>query len=444
MGSLDAMNIKSTSNSRSPANILDSTANKSTLVAYNRSEDFKVLLDNELGMIANQGRRNKTNPVNNLSKHDPDPTHIDPTVYERQNVIINNNNVNVYAKKYRYHPKISVANFNPLPRGSNQPHSPMPNEDIKDKLTREEYKSISDTASLPGRRMHAGEHERINNKDKLIVKEDKSAFKEQVVSSEEEGLSQQLAKYKEDQLLSNPGGDDFFIDRDTGIIDHKYDHSNFIKRLGKDMNDSWLNVKNAVKDLGFGGEIKYVDSTGHIQSHKKVGLLKTIGNFFKNIASGITFGAYTPENEEAPASVLGRLKHFVNKVFVQAIGKDLFKGMAQSMLNVGEDIAFAGLNLIETVPDATIGNTKAGRIATTKIFDGLQVGMDFATDIMPGGEGSSRARTLLVNGIKKCLPFLNKDKDPEKTKEKQPEQYARSTPFRKAIEALSFFIPFRF
>lgn len=453
MGSPDAINIKSISDSRSPSNILNGNANKPILVAYNRPEDFKVFLDNELDMIGNQNTRNKTNPTNNPSKQNPDPTHTDLTGYEPQNVAINNN-VKGYAKKYGYHPKIAVKNFNPLPRGSRQPDGPRPDEDIKDKLIIKEYKPISDTASKdmhinnkPGFKVQGSGFKvdnTVDNKDKLIAKGDKLDSKEQVVSSEEDGFAQQLVKYKEDQLLTNPGGDNFFIDRDTGIIDYEYDHSNFVKRVGKDMNDAWANIKNSVKDLGFGSEIKYIDSDGEIKSHKKVGFLKTIGNFFKNIASGITFGAYTPENEAAPAGTWSRLKHFVNKVFVQAIGKDLFKGVAQSMLNVGEDIAFAGLNLIETVPDATIGNTKAGRVATTKIFDNLQVGLDFATDIMPGGEGSSRARTLLVNGIKKGLPFLNGNKDPEKTKEEQPELYARSTPFRKVIETLSFFIPFRF
>ncbi|MFQ5965204.1 MAG: hypothetical protein ACE5KZ_13095, partial [Candidatus Scalinduaceae bacterium] len=44
----------------------------------------------------------------------------------------------------------------------------------------------------------------------------------------------QYTVYKEDQLLSNPGGDNFFLNKSSGVIDNNYDHSRFSKRIGKD------------------------------------------------------------------------------------------------------------------------------------------------------------------------------------------------------------------
>ncbi len=102
---------------------------------------------------------------------------------------------------------------------------------------------------------------------------------------------QQYRLYKEDQLLSNPGGDNFFLNRTSGVIDNDYDHSKFSRRVGKDLTDAGSNLLNMVKDMGIGAKIRYIDNHGEIREERKVGFVTTVGNFFKTVISGLTLGA---------------------------------------------------------------------------------------------------------------------------------------------------------
>ncbi len=252
---------------------------------------------------------------------------------------------------------------------------------------------------------------------------------------------QQYKVYKEDQLLSNPGGDNFFLNKASGVIDNDYDHSNFSKRVGKDLTDAGSNLLNVVKDMGIGAKIRYVDNHGEIKEGRKVGFAKTLGNFFKNVASGLTLGTYTPEGEAKPHGGIGRIKHLFKKIFRDAIVDDIVMGVPRSMIYVGEDIMLAGLNTIEVIPDATIGNSKAGRKATTAIFDNTQVVLDFVTDVMPGGEASGRTRSFkLAKGLKGLPIIYNITTDEKETKELSW-RHVRNTNFRKVIETVSSLIP---
>jgi hypothetical protein len=254
---------------------------------------------------------------------------------------------------------------------------------------------------------------------------------------------QQYQIYKEDQLLSNPGGDNFFLNKAHGIIDNDYDHGKFSRRVGKDLTDAGSNLLNMVKDMGIGAKIRYVDNHGEIKEGRKVGFVKTLGNFFKNVASGLTLGAYTPEGETKPHGGIGRTKHLFKKVFKDAIVGDIAMGVPRSIVYVGEDIMLAGLNSIEVIPDATIGNFKAGRKATTTFFDNTQVVLDFVTDVMPGGEASERTRSFkLAKGLK-GLPIINNITTGRKEAEELNWRYVRNTNFRKVIETVSSLIPVR-
>lgn len=254
-------------------------------------------------------------------------------------------------------------------------------------------------------------------------------------------LAEQYRIYKEDQLMSNPGGDNFFLSRTSGVIDNGYDHSRISKRVGKDLADAGNNLLNAVKDLGIGAKFKYVDKNGNVKEGRKVGFAGTVVNFFKDMSSGLSFGLYTPEGEAKPQGA-GRIKHLFKKVIKDALVGDIVKGIPRSAINIGEDIMFAGLNAVEAVPDATIGNFKAGRKATTAIFDNTQVVMDFLTDILPGGEASERARSFkLAKGLK-GLPFINNITNPEKKDDEKEWKYVRNTSFRKVLETIPSLIPF--
>ena len=256
-------------------------------------------------------------------------------------------------------------------------------------------------------------------------------------------IIEQYKTYKEDQLMSNPGGDNFFLNKTGEVIDNKYDHSRITKRLGKDLADVGNNLLNAVKDLGIGAKIKYVDNLGNIKDGRKVGFAGTIANFFKNVASGLSFGVYSPEGEAKPHGGVGRIKHLVKKIFKDALFGDVVRGVPKSVIHIGEDIMFAGLNAAEVVPDATIGNVKAGRKFTTAIFDNTQVVMDFVTDVIPGGEASTRTRSFkLAKGLK-GLPIINNLTKPDEKQDEKDWRYVRNTSFRKVIETIPSLIPFK-
>jgi hypothetical protein len=74
----------------------------------------------------------------------------------------------------------------------------------------------------------------------------------------------------------------------------------------------------------------------------------TMVNFFKDMASGITLGKYTPKGENAPENALEAAKHFFKKIFVDALIKDVVVGVPRSAINVGENAVFTCINLAET------------------------------------------------------------------------------------------------
>lgn len=403
--------VGSTSNStlKPISDITGKSVTNSTLIAYNNI-DFKSIINREIG---SSYIKDKSGIQNSPQRQISDAKQAALNNLEYENFV---SHAEKGIRPHSLHSKRLLKGFHPVPAGKAYSTNAVTHKETLNKST------LSDLS-----------RNKNITKDTTVEKTDLN-INGYTETDQENGLSQQIAKYKEDQLLTNPGGDNFFLERQENVIDNKFDQSTFSNRVGKDLFDSLSNLKNLAKDLGNGGETKYLDKDGNVRINKKVGLLKAVGNFFKNIASGFSFGAYNPDNEEAPVGIAGKVKHFFKKVFVQAMGKDLFVGVPQSMINVGEDVLFAGINLIETIPDATVGNTELGRKITTKVFDNVQVAMDFATDIMPGGEASTRMRTALVKKIKN---LNNPEKDTETP------QYVRSTPFRKVIETLSFFMPFR-
>ena len=256
-------------------------------------------------------------------------------------------------------------------------------------------------------------------------------------------LKDQFKKYKEDQLLSKPGGDNFTIKNDNNVIEYNIDQSKFTVRVGKDLKDAGENFKNIFKDIGTGATIKYVDKDGNIKDGKKVGFAGTIINFFKDMASGITFGKYMPEGEDVPDNALEATKHFFKKIFVEALFKDVVVGIPRSAIHVGEDAVFACINLAETIPDATIGNCKVGQMVTAEFFDDTQVFIDFVTDVIPTGEAGSRTHAFTFKKGLNGLPIVYNITSPEQGMDDENWKYVRNTPLRKTIESVATFIPIR-
>lgn len=256
-------------------------------------------------------------------------------------------------------------------------------------------------------------------------------------------LKNQFQKYKEDQLLSNPGGDYFSLKKDTKGIDSREDLSKFTVRVGKDIKDAGENFLNIFKDMGTGATFKYIDKDGSVREGKKVGLGGTMASFFKDMAEGMTLGKYAPDGEKSPANALEATKHFFKKIFVDALFKDIVVGIPRSAIHVGEDAVFACMNLAEVVPDATIGNNKKGQEITTEIFDDAQVVVDFVTDIIPMGEAGSRTRAITFKKGLKGFPLINNITSPEHGMVDEKWRYVRNTPFRKAIESVATLLPVR-
>lgn len=282
----------------------------------------------------------------------------------------------------------------------------------------------------------------------LLSQLERNAFEAQAAYSDMKKdkpspVKEQFKKYKEDQLLSNPGGDHFSLDKDAHSINYATDQNKFTARVGKDLKDAGDNFLNIFKDMGPGATFKYVDEDGRIQEGKKMGFGATLVKFFKDIASGVTLGKYTPENENAPDNALEATKHFFKKIFVDALFKDVVVGIPRSAIHVGENAVFTCINLAEIVPDATIGNFKVGRVATTEFFDSTQVFVDFITDIIPMGEAGSRTRAFTLKKGLKGFPIINNITTPEQGTKEENWKYVRNTPFRKTIESMATLIPVR-
>jgi len=247
-------------------------------------------------------------------------------------------------------------------------------------------------------------------------------------------IGEALAAYKDEQLLSNAGGDNYIRNGETMEINPDYDHTQFSQRVGKDLTDAKENLKDAVGDLSTGSITHYRDESGEIQARKRPGLFKTLGNFGKDIASGLTLGIYRPNGDEAPTG-LSRVTYPFKKVFVDGVMKDLVIGVPNSLIHAGEHTTLAALNTGEALPDATIGTAPAGRQLTTSTFDNTQVGASYVADVMPSGEAWGRVGAAGQDG-NWGMPIATNWKASEYNTTDPRFLGVRNTGFRKGIETI--------
>ena len=242
-------------------------------------------------------------------------------------------------------------------------------------------------------------------------------------------------KYKDDQLLSNPGGDHYYLDKKE-VVSQPKDQESFWGRIKKDLSDAFGNIKNFFRNLFSGATKYYRDESDQIQETKQKGLIGSFIDFFKDFGSALSFGTWRPDGEKEPRGFFQRIGFFFSKM-KEAIFGDLVQGVSGSVINMGEDLALAGWNLVEVLPDATIGNFQEGRKLTTNIFDNGQVAIDYITDILPMGEAWLRVHaSKLCNLRDPKLPILYNLSMPEHYTEDVRWQYVRNTPFRKTIETI--------
>lgn len=241
-----------------------------------------------------------------------------------------------------------------------------------------------------------------------------------------------IQKYKDDQLLRNPGGDHYYLDQNKVLPDPE-DQKSFLGRVGKDISDVMGNMKSFLGNFFLGSTIRYRDQNDQIKEGRQRGLLSTVGDFFKNLGSGLSFGLWHPDDEKGPQGAMERLSFFGSKLKTAFLG-DVLEGIPQSINHMGKNLLLAGWNLVEVIPDATIGNFEAGKKLTTTLFDNGQVVVEYLTDIVPTGDAWLRVHAGSLKDLKP--PILYNLGMPEHSTGDTRWQYIRNTPFRKSIETI--------
>lgn len=245
-------------------------------------------------------------------------------------------------------------------------------------------------------------------------------------------LLSDMAKYKDDQLLRNPGGDGYNLKGADVVADPDAERS-FASRIVKDLSDAWGNCMRFFQNLAFGSELRHRDNSGQVRTKHQKGLLTVFGDFIKNSASALTFGFWTPEGETAPRGLKGRFLHFLKKTR-EALFNDLVQGVPSGINRAGKNLILAGWNLVEVIPDATVGQFDAGRKLTTTVFDNGQVVVEYLTDVMPSGEAWLRVHSSSWRELK--APVLFNLSKPEESMEDSRWEVVRNTSFRKTIETI--------
>jgi hypothetical protein len=240
------------------------------------------------------------------------------------------------------------------------------------------------------------------------------------------------AKYKDDQLLRNPGGDHYYLDENK-VVDDPKERESFLGRVGKDLADVAGNIKNFFGNLFMGAKVRYRDESNQIKEGTQRGLVGTCVDFVKDMGSALTFGLWHPGDKKGPEGFTERISYAATKLKHAVLG-DLVEGIPQSVNHMGKNIVLAGLNLVQVLPDSTIGNLEEGRKLTTAVFDNGQVMVEYLTDIIPTGDAWFRVHASSLKDLE--APVLYNLKMPEYVKGDNRWQYVRNTPFRKTIETV--------
>lgn len=239
-------------------------------------------------------------------------------------------------------------------------------------------------------------------------------------------------KYKDDQLLRNPGGRDYDLDQKT-VIANAPEQESFFSRIGKDISSAIGNIKNFAGNIFLGSRFLYRGENNEILEGRQKGLLQTFGNFFKDLGSALTFGAWHPNEAEAPKGFVNRMVYASSKLKDAVVG-GLIEGIPASITHMGKNLVLAGWHLVEVAPDATIGNFDAGRKLTTSIFDNGHVLVEYITDVMPFGDAWLRVHASNLRELQP--PLLYNLKMSERYMPDARWNTVRNTPFRKTIESI--------
>lgn len=248
-------------------------------------------------------------------------------------------------------------------------------------------------------------------------------------------LSEQMRIYKEDQLLAHPGGDNVNLHLPNPMVRTDSEGS-FFQRIAKDIKDALSNFVNFFKELFQGSTYRYVGEGGEVLTAQRKGLFANVFEFFKDLVSGLSFGFFRPDGEPEPRGLGERIAFAGKKILGEAILDDMVFGIPSSSLNMMDDLALGMWNLLEVVPDATLGSLPGGEKIVTEIFDNGQVIIDYVTDCLPGGDAWMRVHAYRAEGGELIPPVFYNLTLPERYLADPRWTTVRNTPFRKAIETI--------
>lgn len=238
-------------------------------------------------------------------------------------------------------------------------------------------------------------------------------------------------KYKDDQLLRNPGGRGYYLDKKEVV-----EPSNKESVLGlvrKDSSDVLGNIKNFIGNMLTGTTILYRNDKNEIQEGHQKGLLRTVEDFFKDMGSALSLGALHPKGEAAPRGFKNRLFYSASKLKDALMG-DILKGVPSSANHMAQNLVLSGWHLAQILPDAVTGSFAPGQKLTTTIFDNGHVAIEYLTDVIPSGDAWLRVHASSLKELKP--PILYNLKMPEHFTGDTRWEYVRNTPFRKTIETI--------
>ncbi|MBN2468855.1 MAG: hypothetical protein JXD19_11975 [Deltaproteobacteria bacterium] len=246
---------------------------------------------------------------------------------------------------------------------------------------------------------------------------------------------EQIRRYQEDQLLSHPGGDSVDLKAESPT-DPLNAPANFLQRIGNNLSDAAANAVNLFNDLLWGSEYHYRDNDGRIQPSRRKGILQLMTSFFKNTLSGLSLGHYRPDGDPEPSGTIERLRFAGQKLIGKAVMDDIVFGFPSGAINLLDDNLLCLWNLLEVVPDATVGNLPPARQLVTTLFDNGQVVIDYITDCLPAGGAWMRVHAYGYDEGQFTPPLLYNLTLPEQYEGDSRWSTIRNTPFRKVIETI--------
>jgi hypothetical protein len=258
-----------------------------------------------------------------------------------------------------------------------------------------------------------------------------AAYRKYAMPSAEPAPMSGYHKYKDDQMLRNPGCRSYSLD-DKKVVEPSHKES-ILGLIRKDFSGVLGNIRYFFGNMFLGTTVLHRNEKNEIQQGHQKGLLRTIGDFCKDLGSALSLGTWHPDSARAPHGLKNRLLYSVSKLKDAFMG-DILTGVPSSVNHMAKNLILSGWHLAEVLPDAAIANFEPGQKLTTSIFDNGHVAIEYLTDIIPSGDAWLRVHASSLKELKP--PILYNLKMPEFNNGDIRWENVRNTPFRKAIESI--------